>query len=402
MQLLLFALMFLIAAPMRAETPLPFGIRLLTPPENSRAAVSEPVALSPMDGSDLDASLLEIAQIEQRLGPYHPDLAAAITSVAEQAALQGESALSAELYERALHNARVNGGLYGDTQVPILRSLLRLYLESGDREAFESRAAYQFRLMGSGLPPYDASELKAATEFFDVTLDTLIELPWQERGRELLSFHDRVEELTKGVCADEEVRDEWCSELTYRLVSFYYVLEFKLDVLVDDTRFQSVFDRPDWQSLDREPRLEEMQRRLYRRGEVALERLVNQQPDDLDAQLALADWHWFYRKRQQAEEMYRQIWELDPARMAMPVALPSVPAIKRYPALQDEVTVVAVALTISSRGKAQAVSATASDSGEEVVWAARAIRDSLFRPPLDNRGEFADSGPVTFEWLFLR
>lgn len=402
MRRLPFALILWIALPLWAETPLPFGIRLLAPPETERGATRQMLAPIAFEDRDLEAAQTQLMQMEQRLGPYHPDLAGAITLVAEQAAVEGEIALSAELYERALHNARVNGGLYGDTQVPILRSLLGLYLESGDRDAFESRAAYQFRLMGSGLPPYDASELAAATEFFDVTLDTLIELPWEDRGRELLNFHDRVEDLTQGVCADDQVREGWCSQLTYRLLSFYYVLEFKLDVLVDDARFQSVFDRTDWQSLDREPRLEEMQRRLYRRGEMALERLLSQSPEDLDAQMALADWHWFYRKRQEAEALYRRIWQQDPVRMAQPAALPSMPIIKRYPALQNEVTMVTAEFSVSSTGTAKAISARASDSGDEVLWAARAIRDSVFRPPLDEQGEAVDSGPVTFEWLFVR
>ena len=58
--------------------------------------------------------------------------------------------VSASLYDAALHNARVNNGLYGDQQLPILRGLLDLYLLTGDRKGFEARAAYQFRLLGSG------------------------------------------------------------------------------------------------------------------------------------------------------------------------------------------------------------------------------------------------------------
>jgi hypothetical protein len=70
--------------------------------------------------------------------------------VAELAMEAGEVTLATSLYDAALHNARVNNGLYGDQQLPILRGLLDLYLLTGDREGFEARAAYQFRLLGSG------------------------------------------------------------------------------------------------------------------------------------------------------------------------------------------------------------------------------------------------------------
>ena len=64
----------------------------------------------------------------------------------------GDVSLAASLYDSALHNARVNNGLYGDQQLPILRGLLDLYLLKGDREGFEARAAYQFRLLGAAQP----------------------------------------------------------------------------------------------------------------------------------------------------------------------------------------------------------------------------------------------------------
>ena len=83
-----------------------------------------------------------------------------------------------------------------------------------------------------------------------------MDVDWGPRGRELLQFHDRFDDMTAAVCQDPSVNSEWCQPFTFRLAGFYYVLEFKLDVLVDDQRFERTFSDPEWSSLEREPRLE--------------------------------------------------------------------------------------------------------------------------------------------------
>ena len=71
-------------------------------------------------------------------------------------------------------------------------------------------------------------------EFFDVSLDALLDVAWETRGRDVLRLHDRFESMTEEVCADQSVNRDWCEPFTFRLGRFYYLLEYKLDVLVDD------------------------------------------------------------------------------------------------------------------------------------------------------------------------
>ena len=127
--------------------------------------------------ANVDQAQLRLEEIERRLGPYHPSLAGEFVQVAQLAMEAGDVSLAASLYDVALHNARVNNGLYGDHQLPILRGLLDLYLLTGDREGFEARAAYQFRLLGLGLPPFEEGELRAAVEsvsYTHLTLPTIL------------------------------------------------------------------------------------------------------------------------------------------------------------------------------------------------------------------------------------
>jgi len=291
-----------------ADTPVPFGL-----PVQYRGAETVPGFDAVREVSELanvDQAQVRLEETERRLGPYPPSLAAEFVQVAQLAMEAGEFRLAASFYDAALHNARVNNGLYGDQQLPILRGLLDLYLLTGDREGFEARAAYQFRLLGSGLPPFEEGELRAAVEFFDVSLDALMGVSWEGRNRELLSLHTRFESMAEAVCADASVNLAWCEPFTFSLGRFYYLLEHKLDVFVDDPRFERTFSDLEWQSLDREPRLEALQRRLFSKGETVFERLLEVNPDSPDALSALADWHWFYRKRDEATSLYRRACKL--------------------------------------------------------------------------------------------
>ena len=75
--------------------------------------------------------------------------------------------------------------------------------------------------------------------------------------------------------------------------------------MVDDPRFESAFTDTEWQSLEREPRLV-LRRRLFGRGEKLFEALLTVDADNPAALSALADWYWFYRKRDRALKLYRQ------------------------------------------------------------------------------------------------
>ena len=374
-----------------AETPLPFGIRVqdIESLEQHHSNV--------VFDTDLLAAAYAAEQalreMERRLGPYHPDLAPALVETANLSLAIGNIEAAEQYLDQALHNARVNNGLYGDQQLPILRGLLDLFLLSGDREGFEERAAYQLRLLGAGLPPFEAGELHAATEFFDVSLDALLDASWEGRDRDVLRLHDRFESMTEQVCADPSVADTWCQPLTFRLGRFYYLLEYKLDVLVDDPRLERGFTDPSWQSLDREPRLEALQRRLFIRGELVFERLLSLKPDDHDALSALADWHWFYKKRDQATKLYRRACAAEPQRFESAGPLPEYPRLAYKVAFRDVPVSVELSTTVTERGQPRDLDLAALEPEAEGVPGSlkRALRNMVFRPAFANCQDPAES-----------
>ena len=396
-------LLLMAGNPTSAETPVPFGlfVQLSEVTEGHRKAASPDLSTR----ADFAAAEAILREREGALGPYHPSLAELMVEVAATASASGDLVRAAEFYDRALHNARVNNGLYGDQQLPILRGLIALYLESGDREALEERAAYQFRLLGSGLPPFEEGELKAALEFFDVTLDVLMDVEWGPRGRELLQFHERFDDMTAAVCQDPSVSSEWCQPFTFRLAGFYYALEFKLDVLVDDQRFERTFSDSEWSSLEREPRLEALQRRLMSKGEDLFEQLLSVAPDRHDALSALADWRWFYRQKTRAMALYEQACQLQPGRFEKPGALPEYPALERLVLLDPGPPVTQVTLSVTDRGVAKDVVMTASNSPSDDRAGAklkRLLRDTAFRPALRDCVEPVALSPLVMELVLTQ
>ena len=387
-----FVLVLLVAGvEVSAETPLPFGIRV------QDVESLEQHHSNVVFDTDLLAAAYAAEQalreMERRLGPYHPDLAPALVETANLSLAIGNIEAAEQYLDQALHNARVNNGLYGDQQLPILRGLLDLFLLSGDREGFEERAAYQLRLLGAGLPPFEAGELQAATEFFDVSLDALLDASWEGRDRDVLRLHDRFESMTEQVCADPSVADTWCQPLTFRLGRFYYLLEYKLDVLVDDPRLERGFTDPSWQSLDREPRLEALQRRLFIRGELVFERLLSLKPDDHDALSALADWHWFYKKRDQATKLYRRACAAEPQRFESAGPLPEYPRLAYKVAFRDVPVSVELSTTVTERGQPRDLDLAALEPEAEGVPGSlrRALRHMVFRPAFANCQDPAES-----------
>ena len=364
-----------------ADTPVPFGLPVQY--RNAETAVGFDARREASELANVDQAQVRLEETERRLGPYHPSLAAEFVQVAQLAMEAGDVSLAVSLYDSALHNARVNNGLYGDQQLPILRGLLDLYLLTGDREGFEARAAYQFRLLGSGLPPFEEGELRAAVEFFDVSLDALMGVSWEGRSRELLTLHTRFESMAEAVCADASVNLAWCEPFTFSLGRFYYLLEHKLDVFVDDPRFERTFSDLEWQSIDREPRLEALQRRLFSKGETVFERLLEVNPDSPDALSALADWHWFYRKRDEATSLYRRACRLSPGRFTQAAPLPEYPRLAFNRAFQEPAIPLDVSLTVTERGKPVDMDfslPTAGADADPPGRVRRAMRGMVYRP----------------------
>ena len=154
-------------------------------------------------------------------------------------------------------------------------------------------------------------------------------------------------------------------------------------MFVDDPRFERNFSDPEWQSLDREPRLEALQRRLFSKGKTVFERLLEVNPDSPDALSALADWHWFYRKRDEATSLYRRACRLLPGRFTQAAPLPEYPSLAFNRAFQEPAIPLDVSLTVTERGKPVDMNFSLPMAGADADppgRVRRAMRSMVYRP----------------------
>ena len=102
-----------------ADTPLPFGVRVQD--VESLESHHSNVVFDTDSHAAADAAVQALVETEQRLGPYDPQLAPMLVEAANLALATGDIEGAERFLDKALHNARINNGLYGDQQLPILR-----------------------------------------------------------------------------------------------------------------------------------------------------------------------------------------------------------------------------------------------------------------------------------------
>ncbi len=376
-----------------AVDSIPFGLRLLRPPLDDTLATEKVAASSTQ--RPLANALSRLRRVEGSLGPYHNDTGRALLDTAELAELVGSTELASELYNRALHNSRVNHGLSGDAQMPVLNRLLSLHLRSGSRVQYESRLAYKFRLMGSGLAPFTKAELAVAAELFDVRLDTLLTLNWNSRERDLLLYYDELVSLKNKICEDELFARAWCEKFRHRLIIFFYALDYKLKPYISDLRLDRNSGSRNGISGERVPRLEALQLRVFHEGEKLLKASVARDGNNIDGLLALADWYWFHKKKVKALDLYRRARVLDPAELFEPKPVPVVPNLKRYAMFQHNIETLSVNLKVDGNGRPLNIKIV--NGAERInVWK-RLVRRTLFRPILNLDGEPVESPEIKFD-----
>ena len=180
-------------------------------PEGGPALAATVVGLDSADAVRL-AVRLDATELEN--GPYGGELAEPLTDLARYHRARGDYEQALDYYRRALHNVRVNDGLYSERQLPLVRELLNLYRLAGEYEALDDRYEYFFRLYGSGQPPFDDVRLGATLEY----------LRWQReahrRGlrngdRDLLRLYEHNRDLLELVRGSPAVSGQWQRELVF-------------------------------------------------------------------------------------------------------------------------------------------------------------------------------------------
>ncbi|WP_116367209.1 energy transducer TonB [Parahaliea mediterranea] len=135
----------------------PAGNAAVTPPAALPGDSTEPADLTE-PGSSLDELTREqdrldiqsyrnvIADIERNEGAYSPNVSEHLMSLGSALQQSGEHAEAIAIFKRGVHLSRINDGLYGAEQIPLLQSEIRSHLALGDFAAADERQVYLYRV----------------------------------------------------------------------------------------------------------------------------------------------------------------------------------------------------------------------------------------------------------------
>ena len=397
-----------------ANEPAALFATIAQPPAEPSATEIEPEINKPPAGASLmNALRLDAAQQINRLhadgGPYNPELAPVLTVAAGRALELGDTENALLLYQQALYNLRVNGGLYAEAQLPILQSIMGVLRLSGDMEALDSRVDYYYRLMGSGLPPWNVAKIQAALKTLSWRQEKLMHQLWVGREREVVNLVEDGERLVRSICQTPDFSAVWCADITLQHLATLYLIQFRISPEVQTAMKRGYTTMPDWRTSpdgERSPlqdRLQSILRGIKNKGVDFINDalLVTQDAETLT--LALADWHWFFGDTVTAEIMYRALYEREPQLFSHPVPLPAIPNLSRDPGLAEDSGKVSFVASVSSRGTPEDITVIGLDE-DSARWKNRGLRyfrALRFRPAIDASGQFV-AAPVELSLVVMR
>jgi hypothetical protein len=288
------------------------------------------VSAQELTGQQTEQERLEqaVATLEASGDTWHPMIAESMISLARLLQAEDKHTDALVTLERAVHISRVNHGLFSLEQGPAVKMQVQSHLALGEWDEADSLEQYHFyihsRSLGGGNPDLIPALLSYAEWHLDAFADRRGELPTtrlidayrlysvamslvdaqpepekypRERYLQRLAYlswlmhrtgvQNRPETL---YAKTRQVDDEWAERITtgeYRLHNNPFLQgEYVLGQIVA-MREQRVAESPPGSSVQRE------MRKLH-----------------AEAVLDMADWNLLFDRRQRAESVYKQAWEL--------------------------------------------------------------------------------------------
>lgn len=351
-----------------------------------------------------------LAAIEGQAGPYAADLQEPLASLGRALAAAGDPQGAIAAYRRALHVLRVNEGLYGEAQKPLLAALLGVYRDAGDFAALDDRYPWLFRLYGNGRPPLAGLRLEAALAYLRWQREALRRNLPDDADRRLLSLLSLGEELVARAAEDPATSWSGRRQLVFSHLRSLYLLQERVPPpLLDPLSARSMdpYRRQTLAEVDPErERLQRLQRAAPGDGRRLLESLLAPAPDArarATVQRELGDWLQWHGQDADAADHYARAFaalrlaereDLLVAWFGEPVELPANGAFWQ-PAVSEELPVVEARFDVSARGRARRVAGeTLSGRDSARIAVLRGLRELRFRPRLEGGRPVATPGLV--------
>lgn len=242
-----------------------------------------------------------VERIENSSHRFDPRLVRPLTLLGDARSGQGEHADALELYQRALHLSRINGGLKSPEQIEIVYREANTLKSMGAYQEANDREEYAYDILTRAHDPMDEALLPGIyhlARWYERTSNVFAARALYEQAVQIIESNDKLE-------TPDAIRALQGIAKTYRLERFpplymQHIDQHESSVVVSGSQRQSM-------SINNFPA-----------GEAALQRIVRirqaQQPVNrmelAGAVLDLADWYTLFDKTERAEALYAHAWEL--------------------------------------------------------------------------------------------
>ncbi len=292
------------AAPAQNPDSIDFG-----GPELQFQDQDEPELVAP----DAASYQFYITDLENRGGPYADGLSEQLLGLGTVYQNQGLHQEAIKTFKRGIHLARINNGLYGAEQVPLLEKLIRSQIATGDYEAADERQNYLYRVQRNlygenSIEMAQAMMRRAAWEWQAYNLQLT------DTGfLRLLTMTQLYGNVLHNISTREGSRSlNLLDPLMGLLQTQYLILYYS-----DRSRGFVAGAAADPMFVE-ENQFAVLRASNYRRGQAAISALnqvysYNEGETSLDAvssYVQLGDWHLMHGKRDSARAAWQAAWEI--------------------------------------------------------------------------------------------
>ncbi|MEP5764645.1 MAG: hypothetical protein ABJ308_08620 [Halieaceae bacterium] len=350
-----------------------------------------------------------ITDLESRFGPYAPGLSEQLLGLGSAYQQQGLHDQAIDYFKRGVHIARVNGGLNGEQQIPLLQRLIRSLVAMGDFETADERQYYLFRVQAN---VYGRGSKQ-------MSLAMLERAEWERRAyhlalgdtafMRLLTMWELYSAALRNISREDGSHSQSLLRPLSGLLQTQYMISAysgeSTSVAEAVSTAEARFVEANRFSMVRGSNYKQGQAVIRAMREVYDYNEDEESPLATEALVQLGDWHQWHQKRDSALLIYQQAWDefgelkdgerLREVYFGQPTLLPDLPGSARDLVAPSVVEGYAsVSYFINGRGRVKSLELLEMERMDETdtrppVRLLRRIKQQTFRPRLQDREPIA-------------
>lgn len=314
-----FAFCSMLALPDEVEEPSP-PTAIIEVPEDAKTGEfgtpelifqqqEDPVLVAP----DTAAYQFYITDLESRFGPYAAGLSEQLLGLGVAYQNQDLHDAAIDVFKRGVHLARVNSGLYGPAQIPLLEAMIGSMVAKGDFAQATEKQTYLFRVQRKVYGPKSQ----------EMTDAMLRRAAWEQRAfhqtRGQLSFIHLLTmgELYGGVLRNISLADGSRSTRLIDPLMGLLETQYLISRYGETSAVSSAAGSATDTRYVEENRFAMMRSSNYKKGQAVIAALRDvydyneseQSPLSAKTWVMLGDWHLYHQKRDSALKAYQKAWD---------------------------------------------------------------------------------------------